>query len=263
MKMIFSGLIILAFLAMGLLLLIYTMQEKFIFIPSRLAADYEYQFETPFEELFLEPEKGVTINVLQFKVSKPKGVILYFHGNAGDLSGWGQIAPEYTSRGYDVIMPDYRGYGKSRGRMSEDGLYRDAEFIYAETLKKYKEEEVIVFGRSIGTGIASYIASRHNPGLLILESPYFNLPDLTKQLMPIIPAFLIRYQFPNNVYLTRAKCRIVLIHGTDDELIDHRSSIRLRSLLKPEDKLFLIDGGHHNDLSVFSRYQEILDQILM
>src|SRR5690606_27747080 len=105
-------------------------QESFIFLPSTLPQEYSFSFPTPFEELFLESEDGAVLNALHFKAENPKGVILYFHGNAGDLSRWGEITQGFTKHSYDVLVMDYRTYGKSKGKLSEESLYSDAQLFY-------------------------------------------------------------------------------------------------------------------------------------
>jgi len=255
-------LLVLSLAVVGLFLLVYFLQEKFIFLPSRLPDDYQFSFDAPFKEYLFNPEKGVSINALLFTSDQRKGLILYFHGNAGDLSDWGHVSTDFTGVGYDILLIDYRGYGKSRGNISEAALYRDAAFIYDQMTENYSESEIVVYGRSIGTGIASQLAVKRSPRLLILESPYYNLKDLARQVMPFVPAFLLRYHFPNHMYLPKVQCPIVLIHGSHDELIDHRASIRLKALVQTKGQIYIIDGGHHNDLATMDAYHEVLSRVL-
>ena len=110
--------------------LLYFMQEKLMFFPTVLSQNYKYQFNHSFEELFLRTDETTIINAIHFKVEKPKGVILYFHGNAGDLSRWGTITEYFVEKNYDVLVMDYRTYGKSTGVLSEKVLYSDAQYCY-------------------------------------------------------------------------------------------------------------------------------------
>jgi len=109
---------------------LYLLQEKVLFRPTVLAQDYEYNFNHNFEELFLKPDAEAVINALHFKAENPKGVIIYFHGNAGDLSRWGIITEYFVEKNYDVLVMDYRTFGKSTGTLSESALYKDAQFCY-------------------------------------------------------------------------------------------------------------------------------------
>ena len=109
---------------------LYYLQEKLLFLPTVLEENFEYQFKYPFEELFLKTDDTAVINTLHFKVEESKGVILYFHGNAGDLSRWGIVTEYFVEKNYDVLVIDYRTYGKSKGKLSEEAFYHDAQFCY-------------------------------------------------------------------------------------------------------------------------------------
>ena len=150
----------------------------------------QFDFQDQFEELFLEAQDGAVINALHFKAEAPKGVILYFHGNAGDLSRWGNITSYFVEKRYDVLVMDYRTYGKSTGELSEKALYDDALMCYSHLLKTYDENDIIIYGRSLGTGMATYMASVKNPKQLILETPYYSLVDIAKRRFPILPVSL-------------------------------------------------------------------------
>ena len=142
---------------------LYFFQEKLLFLPTVLSQEYEFQFNYPFEELFLEIDENTVINALHFKSENPKGVILYFHGNAGDLSRWGLIGERFVALNYDVFIIDYRTYGKSKGKLSEVGFYKDAQYCYDYLLKHYSEDKITLYGRSLGTGLASYLSSQNSP----------------------------------------------------------------------------------------------------
>ena len=136
-------------------------QEKFIFLPTQLPEEYSYSFDNEFEEFFLTNPDGARLNALHFKTNKPKGVILYFHGNAGDLSRWGEIANRFLDFEYDVIVMDYRGYGKSTGKRSESSLFEDAQLFYEHTAKLFSKDDIVVYGRSLGCSIATHVASQN------------------------------------------------------------------------------------------------------
>ena len=174
---------------------IYFFQEKLIFFPEQLLPNYQFDFEHDFEEVNYKVSEDVTINALHFKAEKSKGILFYAHGNAGNLNRWGHVADIFINFNYDLLIYDYRSYGKSGGNISEQNFYHDANVIYKELMKSYEENKIIVYGRSIGTGVASKVASDHNPRHLILESPYYNLPDLAKKVFPFIPSILLRYKF--------------------------------------------------------------------
>jgi len=177
---------------------LYLLQEKLIFRPTTLAQNYVYRFNDPFEELFLKAEDGSIINAIHFQVEEPKGVILYFHGNAGDLSRWGNITSFFVGKQYDVFVMDYRTFGKSVGKLSEKALYTDAQMCFDYLLETYNQEDIVLYGRSLGTGIAVQLASRNKPKQLILETPYYSLLSVAKKRFPIFPvAQLMTYTIPS------------------------------------------------------------------
>ena len=126
---------------------LYVFQEKLLFRPTVLAQDYTFQFSQAFEEVNLKTDDGAIINAVYFKVAQPKGVILYFHGNAGDLSRWGLITEYFVEKDYDVFVMDYRTYGKSTGKLSETVLYSDAQMCYDYLKARYSETDITLYGR--------------------------------------------------------------------------------------------------------------------
>jgi hypothetical protein len=260
--MIYSLIFTIISIAAVLFILIWLFQHKLIFFPQKLAPGYQFNFRQNFQERYFATSANARIHALHFKTGDPRGLVYYLHGNAGSLQGWGEVAADFTGNGYDVLMIDYRGYGKSTGKISENGLLRDAVIIYDTIRQEYEEINIVVYGRSIGTGIASYVASVRDPGLLILESPYYSLPDAAKSYFPWLPSVLIRFKFRNDLYIPKVNCPVYIFHGSRDEVLDVKGSYKLKPLLKPEDRLIIIEGGHHNDLILFEEYREKLGKIL-
>jgi hypothetical protein len=245
-----------------LALSIYYFQNQLIFFPSHLPAKYQYRFPFDFEEINFDVDSKTQINALHFHAENPKGIVFYSHGNAGDLSGWGYVAETFLENNYDVLIYDYRSYGKSTGKISESNLYHDASYIYRELLKDYDQKDIVVYGRSIGTAIAAHVAALNNPRSLILESPYYNFRDLVRNYMPFLPAALLRYELRNDLLLEKIDCPVYIFHGTKDEVINYKSSVKLQKHLKEGDELILVPGGHHNDLSNYKKYQQELSRVL-
>lgn len=242
---------------------LYFFQEKLLFLPTKLEQDYKFQFNYPFEELFLKTDEEAVINAIHFKVKKPKGVILYFHGNAGDLSRWGNITEYFVDKDYDVLVMDYRTYGKSTGKLSEDAFYKDAQFCYDYLLKQYSEEDISLYGRSLGTGIASYLASKNNPKQLVLETPYYSILDVAKSRFPVFPVKrLLMYQFPTFKYLPKINNSVTILHGTDDSLVPYSSGKKLDELALKNVNFVTIKGGGHNNLIEFKEYHKAIKSIL-
>ena len=138
-------------------------QERFIFIRFRTKRGHRYAFPALHGEEFISTADGAELHALHFKAEAPRGVILYFHGNTGSVRRWGKFAQRFVRLGYDVVMPDPRGYGKSRGKLSEAALHADAELWYAFVLQQWPEAKVVVLGRSLGSGLATPLAAKHKP----------------------------------------------------------------------------------------------------
>lgn len=242
---------------------LYFLQEKLMFLPTTLEQNYQYQFEKPFEELFFKTEEDAIINALHFKTENPKGVILYFHGNAGDLSRWGIITEYFVERSYDVLVMDYRTYGKSSGKLSEEAFYNDAQYCYDYLLKDYSENEITLYGRSLGTGIASYLASENTPKQLILETPYYSIEDIANHRFPFFPIKqLLKYRFPTFQYLKKAACPITIIHGTEDNVVPYSSAKKLSEMKIDNLDFITVENGNHNNLVEFEDYHLAIDRAL-
>lgn len=241
---------------------VFLLQEKLIFYPVRLDEDFTFSFRQDFSERNFYAGKYVKINSLHFKISEPAGIIIYFHGNAGSLAGWGNVAGRFTELGYDLLIYDYRQFGKSTGQLSEKALFGDARFIYDQIKKEYPEEKIILFGRSIGTAVAVYTAAGNKPGKLILETPFYSLKDLAGNYYPWLPTFLLKYPMRSDKYISDVKCPVIIIHGTNYEIVSYDSALKLHALIQPSCEFISIDGGGHNNLDQFKKYQAELRRVL-
>ena len=247
------------------------LQEKVVFLPVKLPAQHEFTFEFDFEELFFETPADGKINALYFKNDKPKRVILYFHGNAGNLDRWGKIAAEFLKFGYDVLVPDYRSYGKSSGPRNEEFLFGDAQFCYDFLKEKYGEEKIVVYGRSLGGAFATKIAADNEPRTLILEATFFNLQDMANRWLPskatdrISPT--MTYHFLSNKNILEVNCPVFHFHGDRDKVVPIKSGRKLFETLKTEKpelkkKFITIAGGSHDNLAKNSSYWDEIEKIL-
>lgn len=247
-------------------LLVYVFQERLIFLPEKLPSDFEYSFDARFREFSVPMNDGAEINALHFQLEEPKGMILYFHGNAGNLDRWGEIVIPLTDLGYEVLIMDYRGYGKSNGNRSMTRMLSDAEVMYKFALTIEREERLIVFGRSLGSAFASHIAGKYRPRKTILETPFYSLCDVARDLLPIYPTtFLLKYNFKNQQSLKTAKDPIYLFHGSEDEVVPYASGKKLFESISSNQatsRFITIEGGHHNDLSTYDAYWKEMVQIL-
>ncbi|RPE12840.1 alpha/beta fold hydrolase [Chitinophaga lutea] len=246
-----------------LLLLVYFIQERFIFKPEKLRADFVFRYDQPFSELFFEPAPGVRINGLHFTVAEPKGILLYFHGNTRSIKGWGKFARDFTRYGYEVVMIDYRGFGKSTGKRSESQLMHDAQFVYDSLTAVHPENHILVYGRSIGSGFAAKLASDNHPRYLILDAPYYSFARVVKRFLPILPLrWVLRYHLRTDLWIRKVQCHTYILHGTKDRLIPIRHSEHLQALNPRRITLIRITGGRHNNLPSFPEYHAFIRDIL-
>lgn len=265
MKIVGLVLLVIAGLYLLVVALLFFLQESFLFQPTKLEANHQFEFPGKFEEIDLEMSDGAMINALHFKTDLPRGIILYFHGNAGSLDNWGEVAQYHVSLGYDVLIMDYRGYGKSTGVRSFEKLLSDAEEFYQYAATHYKEEDITVYGRSLGTGFASYVASRNNPLRLILESPFTSIVDMGNYFYPLAPAkWLIRYNFRPIEYLNTVECPIYIFHGTDDYVVPYLIGKRLFDAheVGKDIRMISIENGGHNDLIDYALFRKEVELVL-
>jgi len=247
------------------LIFFYFKQEKFFFNPKILDKNYVFEFKESFKEINIEVTKNISLNSLLFKTENSKGVILYFHGNAGAIHDWGKRAHLFLNNQYDVLFVDYRGYGKSDGSYcNPDELFNDALEVYKYTKALYKEEHIIVLGFSLGSGLASYVASKNNPKMLILNAPYYSWKKLVaEEIAPPIPEFLIKYNIPTYRFLKTVTCPIKVFHGTKDFLINPKTnSARLKQLYPEKIDLIYIEDASHNSIHITKQYYDELKKHL-
>ena len=247
----------------ALLAIVYFVQERLIFKPEKLKQDFKYKYDAPFEELFFDVEDGVRINGLHFTVEKPLGLILYFHGNSRSIKGWARYAKDFFRYNYDVVLVDYRGFGKSTGKRTEKDMLSDMQFVYDTLAVQYTEHHIIVYGRSLGSGFAAKIASDNKPRYLILDAPYYSFTKVIERFLPILPIrFLLRFHLRTDKWIRHVNCHTYIIHGTKDRLIPISNSEKLQALNPKKITLIRITGGGHNNLPSFNEYHNIIRDIL-
>ncbi|MBO3117011.1 alpha/beta fold hydrolase [Winogradskyella sp. DF17] len=244
---------------------LYYLQDYMLFKPEKLPLDFQFDYENQqTKEYNLETRDGAIINGLRFfPKGESKGVVLYLKGNSKSIKGWGKFAVDFTRHGYNVLMVDYRGFGKSTGKRSQKAIKRDLQEVYNKIKERTSEDRIILYGRSLGSGFATKLASLNNPRLLILDAPYYSLTKVTARYAPFMPlSILIKYPLPTYKWLKYVQCPIHIIHGTNDKLIPYKTSVKLAKI-KPElTKLHTVIGGGHKNLNNFEAYHKMLDDIL-
>lgn len=213
--------------------------------PNAIGLDYE--------DVMLDTSDGVRIHSW-FVPGESTRALLYFHGNAGNISHRLHSIRQFHDLGLSVFIIDYRGYGKSEGAPSEDGLYRDAEAAWQHLtdVRGIPAKDIVVFGRSLGGSIASWLASIRSPGALILDSSFTSVPDVGQEAYPWLPVRLLsRFRHATIEYVTKATCPVLVVHSRHDDIIPFHHGEALFSAAN-EPKFFLELRGGHNDASITS-----------
>ncbi|MCB0543831.1 MAG: alpha/beta fold hydrolase [Saprospiraceae bacterium] len=247
----------------GLCALFFFAQDLFFFRPERLPKWFTYKYPFPFTEVNFEMEDGGMVNALHFRVPNSKGVVFYIKGNSRSIKGWGKFAKDFVGKGFDFFILDYRGFGKSRGRRTEDILYADLQQVYKWLATEYGEQQIVLYGRSLGSGLAARIASWNQPRMLILDCPYYSfLYHITRYgfILPI--RWLLRYHIRTDRFVKKVHCPIHILHGRRDRLIPYRQSEKLRALAPDRIQLHPIEDAGHNNLPDFPEYHDLLYDIL-
>lgn len=246
-----------------IIIIIYLIQERLIFKPEKLKQDFLYKYDAPFKELFIDVEPGVRINGIHFYVKDPLGLILYFHGNTRSIKGWARYAKDFYRYKYDVVLVDYRGFGKSTGKRGEKAMFKDMQVVYDYLSVQYHENQIIIYGRSLGSGFASKLASDNSPRYLILDAPFYSFEKAVQRFIPILPMkYVLRFQLRTDKWIRKVNCHTYILHGTKDWLIPIKQSEQLQKLNPHKITLIRIEGGGHNNLPSLPQYHNFIRDIL-
>jgi uncharacterized protein len=257
--------IILVYCIAGIAL--FYLQDYILFHPSPLRKNVQYNFiNRNTSELTLIYDKETELNIVRFKPdldSVPKGVVLYFHGNNKNISWYAKYANNFTKNNYEVWMIDYPGFGKSKGRFTEQRLYDYALQFYKLARSVYKPADIIIYGKSLGTCFATELASIRDCRYLLLESPYYSLTSLVSHYFPIYPVNrMLHYHFPNYLYIQEVTAPVIIFQGTDDWIVPYDNAKMLKPFLKTKDEFISFPGGSHNNLSDYPLFHQKIDSLL-
>lgn len=254
---------LLFYIYVGAGLIAFLVQDLLIFHPTRLPPNHKFVFSEPFTELNIKVSEGRNVNIIKFSSSMPaKGLVLFFHGNMRNIERYAGYATLLTKRHYDIWMIDYPGFGKSTGKATEQNMYADAVMLYNMAGKTFAPIDIIIYGKSLGTGVASYLSAQRRCKNLILETPYYSMKDLARHYLMLYPTnLLIKYSFPTNEHLKLTPAPVTIFHGTEDEVIPYKQSIKLAAE-NPSVELVTIENGKHNNLSQFPLFAKKLDSAL-
>lgn len=235
-------------LALGLyaavVALLWWRQEALLFHPQVLAQKHRFEMPADAHEVWVDVP-GARLHALHLRLPQPRGVVFFLHGNAGSLQTWFVNTGYYRRQNLDLFMLDYRGFGKSSGRIeSEAQLMADVRAAWAQIAPVYAGKQRIFYGRSLGTGLATQLAAEVQPELTVLVSPYSSMAALAAEKYPWVPAAVLRYPLRTDAALPRVQGRVLLVHGGRDTLIPPAHSERLHAALPRADLLWVPEAGH-------------------
>lgn len=256
-------LVVLLYIAISIAL--FYLQDYMLFKPEKLPKDFEFYYENQdIKEYNLETRDGAVINGVLFKPKgESRGIVLYLKGNSKSIKGWGKFAVDFTRHNFNVLMIDYRGFGKSTGKRSQKAIKRDLQEVYNKIKERTTEDRIILYGRSLGSGFAAKLASLNHPKMLILDAPYYSLTKVTARYIPFMPlSLLVKYPLPTYKWLKYVQCPIHIIHGTNDKLIPYKTSVKLSKVNPKLTKLHTVIGGGHKNLNNFESYHKMIHDIL-
>jgi uncharacterized protein len=251
--------LLLVYLLGGILL--YFIQDTILFHPTALAKEHRFSFDQPFEEMNIPFEKE-NLSIIRFKADNRKGIVLFYHGNMENAEHYKKYPAFFLNNHYEVWIIDYPGFGKSSGKRTEKLIDDEALLMYDLASKQISSDSLIIYGKSIGTGVAAYVAANRNCKRLMLETPYYSMSSLARHYFPIYPVdWLLQYAFPVHDYLTKVKAPVTILHGTEDEIVPYQQSICLKKGV-PKIELISIKNGKHNNLSEFTTFRHKIDSLL-
>ncbi|MBN1333520.1 MAG: alpha/beta hydrolase [Synergistales bacterium] len=229
--------------------IVFLFQDRLIFQPWKEMSLYPSDIGLSFEEVELECSDGTRISGWFLPHDKEKGVFLFFHGNAGNMSHRMDTLELFHDLGMSVLIIDYRGYGNSRGKPSEQGLYQDgiAAWEHLVRTRGVDPSRIILFGRSLGGAVAAHVASISTAGGLILESTFTSAGDLGREVFPFLPVRqLLRHKFDILSRIRSVTFPVMVIHSREDDIIPFKLGKRLYDLINSPDKMILVIRGDHN-----------------
>jgi len=234
--------------------LAFAFQDQLLFQPSsRLLATPE-ALGMAYEAVRLDTEDDETLHGWWIPADDvSRGTLLFFHGNAGNISGRLESVKQFHELGLNVLIVDYRGYGQSTGSPSEEGIYRDAEtgWEYLTEAQSVEAQQVVVFGRSMGGGAATWLAARHTPGAVILESVFTNVPDIGAHHYPFLPVrVLATNQFDNESRVADINAPKLFIHSGGDRIVPFELGRQVYEAASEPKRFLEIQGGHNDGFMV-------------
>lgn len=248
MKLVLTCLALAALAYAALCLVVFLFQARLVYFPTRSVVVTPAALGLAFEEVWLEAADGVRLHGWFLPAEEPRGALLYGHGNGGNIADRMEPARAFRDMGLDVLLFDWRGYGRSAGAPTEAGLYRDGEAAWAWLVGRgVAPERIVLYGESLGGGVAVELARRHGRGVLLTESTFTSVPDVGAEVYPWLPVRLLaRHRFDNLAKAADVRVPWLIVHSPHDEIVPFEHALRLFDAAA-EPKRLLPTGGGHND----------------
>lgn len=246
--MLISLLVIITAVWFSLCAILYLFQNQLIFQPTRTLTASPETIGLDYENVTLYSSDDMRLHGWHIPASASRGVVLFLHGNAGNISHRLETLEMLHRIGLSTFIIDYRGYGGSEGRPSEQGTYADAEsaWNYLTMERGIKPDDIVIFGRSLGGAVAAWLAARVKPAGVILESTFISLGTMAQKYYPYIPvSLLLRHEYPVRDHVAAINAPLLLIHSEHDEIVPFSHAKALYSAASAPRELKIINGGHN------------------
>jgi uncharacterized protein len=247
------------------IIVIYFFQNKFILHPTKLKVTDSLKITESFYETNTIWLQNKNLNTVFFpkQIDTCKAIVIYFHGNTRNVERYAPYTKIFTQLGYGIVMPDYPTFGKTTGPFKEENLYLLADTVYEKVKKQFPNKPIIIYGKSLGTGVAAYLASKQPCTQLILETPYNSMPSLFADWTFVFPTkYLLKLSIPTYKYLQKIQVPITIFHGTNDWVIPLRNAKRLVKVLKPQDQFIICEGADHVSINQDPVYIQKIKSIM-
>lgn len=241
---------------LGLALYLYVFQARYVYfpeLPSRQVEATPADIGLAFDAVTLRTADGEALAGWFIATSAARGTLLYLHGNGGNIGHRLDQIEVFHRLGLNVFIIDYRGYGASSGRPSEEGTYQDAlaAWNWLTQEKRLAPERIVVFGESLGGAIAAWLAARQAPAGLVIYASFTSVPEMAQTLYPMFPASrLVRYRYDTRAALGSVNCPVLILHSAEDEIIPFSHGQALLAAAREPKRLVELRGGHNDALQV-------------
>lgn len=244
------------------------LENSLIFFPDKRIEATPHNLGLAYEEISFTTQDGVRLNGWWIPGTGSPLTLLWFHGNGGNISyRLDNIKRRHDLLGTNIFIFDYRGYGRSEGRASEEGTYRDgdAAIRYLRSRGDVDPNKIVFLGESLGSAVAVEMAIRHGCAALILESPFLSIAEMAKVSFPFLPiGSLLQTRYDTLSRIGQVSVPLLIVHGDSDEIVPFRHGQRLFDAANEPKEFYRIKGAHHNDLYVVggTAYLETLNRFL-